>query len=245
MTRTRTTDARLIVQVGDDLVEVDAGTGATFGRDADIVVGADDPLLHREVGALLHHDGRWTVANRARRLSLVLTDVDGPSYAILAPGSDMALPWPGTHLRFSTAGADHRLCLRRPDDARDAPPSDVPTVRTDFDATATRSRPRALTTFNAEQLQLLRALAAPRLAGPVTAADLPGNAHLAATLGWSRAKFNRKLDHLCLKFHRAGVSGMVGSEHGHVVDAAPGPREPRRRERAPGRRRARDGVTPA
>ena len=51
MTRTRTTDARLIVQVGDDLVEVDADTGATFGRDADVVVGADDPPLHREVGA--------------------------------------------------------------------------------------------------------------------------------------------------------------------------------------------------
>ena len=120
----------------------------------------------------------------------------------------MALPWPGTLLSFSTAGADHRLCLRRPDDASDGPRPRVGAVRTGSDATATRSRSRAPMTFDAEQLQLLRALAAPRLAGPVTATDLPGNAHLAASLGWSRAKFSRKLDPLCLKLHRAGVSGM-------------------------------------
>ena len=32
----------------------------------------------------------------------------------------------------------------------------------------------------------------------------------AARLGWSLPKFNRKLDHLCEKLHRAGVAGLHG-----------------------------------
>jgi hypothetical protein len=33
---------------------------------------------------------------------------------------------------------------------------------------------------------------------------------VAARLGWTLAKFNRKLDHLCVKLARAGVAGVHG-----------------------------------
>ncbi len=64
---------------------------------------------------------------------------------------------------------------------------------------------------------LLRALTAQRFVGPVTAEDLPSNRQLANELGWSLPKFNRKLDHLCKKFARAGVQGVVGSAFGSAT----------------------------
>jgi len=39
---------------------------------------------------------------------------------------------------------------------------------------------------------------------------LPGNEAVAATLGWSRTKLNRKLDYLCERLTRAGVRGLQG-----------------------------------
>ena len=68
--------------------------------------------------------------------------------------------------------------------------------------------------LNAEQAALLRLLVAPRLDGPITAADLPSNRTLAERLGWSPTKLNRKLDRLCEKFDRAGLVGLVPSEDG-------------------------------
>lgn len=41
-------------------------------------------------------------------------------------------------------------------------------------------------------------------------APIPSNRECAAALGWTLSKFNRKLDHLCDKLHRAGVRGMRG-----------------------------------
>ena len=41
-------------------------------------------------------------------------------------------------------------------------------------------------------------------------AQIPSNRSCAAELGWSLAKFNRKLDHLCERLQRAGVRGLHG-----------------------------------
>ena len=57
----------------------------------------------------------------------------------------------------------------------------------------------------------MQALAAPRLDGPVAAADLLANRELAHQLGWSLSKFTRKLDNLCAKLTQAGVPGLQGS----------------------------------
>ena len=41
--------------------------------------------------------------------------------------------------------------------------------------------------------------------------DLPRNEAAAARLGWGLTRFNRKLDNVCEKLERAGVSGLRGS----------------------------------
>ena len=64
--------------------------------------------------------------------------------------------------------------------------------------------------FNDEQYALLERLAALRAGGPITVNDLPSNRELARDLGWTVSKLTRKLDNLCLKLDRAGVTGLVG-----------------------------------
>jgi len=65
--------------------------------------------------------------------------------------------------------------------------------------------------FNDEQFKLLSALASARVEGPIEASDIPANRELALQLGWSVSKFTRKLDNLCTKLTRAGVTGLQGS----------------------------------
>jgi hypothetical protein len=65
--------------------------------------------------------------------------------------------------------------------------------------------------LNDDQRLLLAALCEPRLRDPADRwAPVPSNRSVAARLGWTLAKFNRKLDHLCVKLARAGVAGVHG-----------------------------------
>ena len=65
--------------------------------------------------------------------------------------------------------------------------------------------------LNPDQRLLLTVLCEARLIGPTDwFAPIPPNRASAARLGWSVAKFNRKLDNLCLKLSRHGVAGVHG-----------------------------------
>ena len=55
------------------------------------------------------------------------------------------------------------------------------------------------------------ALAEAQLREPSAVLDLPTNRQIAAGLGWTITKYNRKLDGLCVKFAAHGVSGLRGS----------------------------------
>ncbi len=47
---------------------------------------------------------------------------------------------------------------------------------------------------------------------------LPTNKSVAHRFGWSMTTFNRKLDRMCKKFARSGVSGLVGGPGGLASD---------------------------
>ena len=79
----------------------------------------------------------------------------------------------------------------------------------------------------AEQRLLLVALAEAQLRDPSAVLDLPTNRQIAASLGWTITKYNRKLDGLCVKFAAHGVSGLRGSTRSRAT--APAPRRPRSR----------------
>lgn len=197
-----------------------------FGRDAELVLDRDNAALHRLAGRFVWQPlVGWTLENRCTAVAMVLTDHDSASYARVVPGGTMPLPFADTSIAFRLAGIDYRLDTHRPAlaaltrQARYGHTSDAsrlehrepensgPVLPALFAPTERASRCPPL---NAEQAALLRQLVAPRLFGPISASALPSNHDLADRLGWSLPKLNRKLDHLCGKFARFGVDGLVG-----------------------------------
>ena len=179
-----------------------------FGRSGDLVIDADNRLLHRQLGRLLHVNGLWYLHNCGQTIPLIITDDSSPSYARLAPGSRMPLPYTQAAITFSAGSASYRLCIEQPRNI-DSVTSEICAdllSRTD-EQTISLQRLR----FNEEQLAVLKLLAEPRLKGPITSSDLPSNKELAQTLGWTLPKLVRKLDHLCAKLDRAGVNGLAPS----------------------------------
>jgi hypothetical protein len=66
-------------------------------------------------------------------------------------------------------------------------------------------------TLTDDERALVVELARPFLNEPGAGPErLPGNEDVAAALGWSRTKLNRKLDYLCERLTRAGVRGLQG-----------------------------------
>ena len=180
-----------------------------FGRTADLVLDPDNPRLHRIAGRFVHVPGvGWTLENRCRAAAMVVTDHASASFARVVPGGTMPLPFAEAAVTFCVGGVDYRLDVHRPD----APARRDVTMPETVPGEITRTF--ACPPLNADQAALLRLLVAPRLRGPITAADLPSNRVLAERLGWSQTKLNRKLDRLCEKFDRAGHAGLVPNEEG-------------------------------
>ncbi len=214
------------LRVGTDerFREARPGTTIDFGRAASLVVDACNPHLHRVAGRFVHREGRgWILENRCRTATMVVVDDDSGSYARLAPGRVMPLPFVESTIAFDAGRRRYRLAVRCNPWHED--------IADEHAAAALRSRATlphvACPPLNDEQVALLRLLIEPRLCGPVSPAELPSNRDLAARLAWSLPKLNRKLDRLCAKFARAGIDGLVpdGTSRGaserrlHLVDA--------------------------
>lgn len=186
----------------DDPIRVDPASVLTFGRDADLCID-DNPYMHRQLGRFSHHGGVWWISNQGSSIRLDVDDRDSQSHLSVTPGATAALPFVRASVRFSVAGASYELLV----DAESIP---GPAVDDDLDGTGTDTVSSAAVPLNDEQRLLLVALAERRLRDPRDAIDLPANKEVAARLGWSSTKLNRKLDHLCIKFDRLGVTGLRG-----------------------------------
>jgi hypothetical protein len=185
-----------------EIHRLSAGDELTFGRDADLVIDTN-PYLHRRLGRLRAEDGVWWLDNLGTAISLEVADGASPSRMTVAPGSSVLLAFDRCVVRFRAGSATYEVSLSGASSAASAPWEEAETGT----ATITASK----LPLNDEQRLLLVALAQQRLrdrAAPVTV--LPTNRQVADQLGWTISKFNRKLDHLCQKFARAGVTGIVG-----------------------------------
>ncbi len=209
-----------------DVRSIEAGARLSFGRAADIVID-ENRFLHRVLGEFDHRSGLWWIANVGTSISLAVHDRLSTSFTRVAPGSAVPLAFDLASIRFDAGGRAYEIdveVVRRDatddtDGRRDAPSGvDDPAEMT----TTTSSLP-----LTDEQRELLEALAAPLLAGDDS---LPTNREIANALGWTITKFNRKLDGLCTKYAKAGVTGLRGSSDQlakdrrmrlaeHVIDA--------------------------
>ncbi len=177
----------------------------SFGRQADIVVD-DNRFLHRTLGEFRCTNGMWWVANVGSSIALTLLDDASPSMARVAPGTSMPVPFEATTVRFEAGGTAYELTVDVVGDGSAVPVDDVDEPE-DPDLAELTMTTSSLPLTD-DQFALLVALATPLLTG---GGELPTNRQLAAGLGWTVTKYNRKLDGLCAKFTKAGVTGLHGS----------------------------------
>jgi hypothetical protein len=182
----------------------------TVGRAADLIVD-DNPYLHLEMVRISELFGIWWIDNVGATIPLRLGDLASPSFSIITPGTSVPLGFVNSVLRFEAGPTSYELELEVvapsritefvPRPARQ--PADILIEIDSFDIS-----PLPLTP---EQRLLLVALAEPRLRAGRQEPVFPSNEEVAARLGWTLTKFNRKLDHVCGKLARRGIPGLRGT----------------------------------
>jgi hypothetical protein len=204
----RQADATLTVDLAGDVRALASDQSLTFGRAADLVVDEANRYLHRVLGRFSWHSGWWWVENLGSQVDLEVVGDDGTLARLAArpEGPGAATPLTGRHLvRFEAGGLRYELdvlveggAARQPA----APDAEIP------GETTSRFGWVELTT---DERLLVTALAEPLLRDPGAGPDdLVPNRAIAARLGWSITKFNRKLDYLCTRLTRSGVRGLQG-----------------------------------
>ncbi len=184
-----------------------------FGRQAAIEID-DNPYLHRVVGRFEHRGDTWWLVNLGSRITLTVRDLTSRSQVQLAPGRDLALSFPEAVVQFGAGKLNYELELRLPGFEPSLPgsaltgsalpgPGDRPT-----DEGATISHADLPLTI--DQRRLIVALAEPTLRSGSVDVELPANRAAALRLGWTITRFNRKLDNVCDRLTKAGVSGLRG-----------------------------------
>jgi hypothetical protein len=203
-------DLRLRVEYCGEVTAIETSDELTFGRAGDLRID-DNRHLHRVLGRLWARDEQWWLSNEGRAISIQIADADSRSNVVLAPGSEVALSFPNSIVRFRAGITDYELTLRVPDreDEEEEDDEDSEDALWDDEFGDTVGLGDVLLTD--EQRLLLLALAEPTLRDPHTKEELPANRAVARRLGWSITKFNRKLDNLCNRFTKLGVGGLRGS----------------------------------
>jgi hypothetical protein len=205
-----TDDGQLQVEFCGEVRHVNAGEELTFGRAADMVID-DNPHLHRVLGRFWSRGGVWWLTNEGRTITVSVADSNSRSSVTLAPGSDIALSFASATLRFRAGVTEYEVSAHLPDRTNvehDEVDDDDDLFADDLDE---RTIGHGMIPLAPEQRLLLLALAEGTLRDPHGNPELPANRAVAKRLGWPLTKFNRKLDNLCNRFTRLGVSGLKGS----------------------------------
>jgi hypothetical protein len=172
------------------------------GREGDLLID-DNPYLHRRFLELAHQDGYWWIANVGNQLPATIAERDGSALSWLTPGARMPLVFANTVLRFTAGSTSYEINI-----SVEKPAYETVAYRDESTAETTIGRVQ----FLGEQRILLIAMAEPMLRkSPGQLSILPSRAEVANRLGWSMKKFDRKLDAVCQKLHRAKVQGVYGT----------------------------------
>lgn len=180
------------------------GQAVTLGRAADFPLAQDDAYMHRVFLQIWDSDGTWMITNRGTRISASIQPREENSFSQirLGPGASLPLPLGESAVVFATAETTYELDLTVAATLR--PPTGRPLVD-GADAPMTVGE----LILNADQVTLLRTLAAPLVRRPGSdLADVPTVRQLEEELGWSQKKVNTKIDYLCKSLESHGVPGF-------------------------------------
>lgn len=173
--------------------------GLTFGRSADLEIDANQ-FMHRLVGRFVCRESVWWLQNIGTRSRLDLIDGDSGTTMELAPGQQLPITGTSFTVRFTAGPSTYELTGSRTGDAlhADGAGEVFGTATVDFGEIP----------LSPEQQLLLVCLYESKL----RTGRVEGSNVLAGRLGWTANKFNRKLDAVCEKLHRAGVDGVKGRQ---------------------------------
>lgn len=195
------TASPLVVEFAGERVEVPADRPFTIGRDGDLVVD-DNRYLHRRFLVLRAEDGMWWLENVGARIAATVTDGSGRVHARLAPGARLPVVFDRLHVLFGAGSTTYDLTLHTAGGF-----AVTPDARTDLGGDATIGD----VPLSPSQRLLVVALAEHVLRQTETGrGEIPSSAEAAARLGWTLTAFTRKLDAVCGKLERQGVTGLRG-----------------------------------
>lgn len=187
----------------DDLIGnqrvVRPGEAVTIGRLSDFVVGADDTSLHRNFLQVWSNGSQWYIKNIGSFVSASIQPKSAKAYtADKLPAGSRKILQPGpSSIYFSTPNMDYELEITVAEGIKEPEYSFPP------DGTFTSD------TFepNAEQRELLQRLAQPLLDHPDREPRIAVKSHddLAAELGWSPKKLERKIQYIADTLAKLGV----------------------------------------
>ena len=194
----------------DDALEIDfvgevrsllPGDDLRFGRNADLVID-ENPFMHRVVGRFTFREGVWWLQNHGTQCRLELHDLNHGTVLEAAPAQQVPVVGTKFAVRFTAGPTTYELTGTREG-------TEVQTD-TEGDVIGTATMDFGQVPLSPEQHLLVVALYDSKL----RTGDIEGNTVIAHRLGWTSSKFNRKLDTICEKFHRAGLRGVKGDNGG-------------------------------
>ena len=173
------------------------------GREGDLAID-DNPYLHRQFLRIYADHEMWWLGNVGNLLAATVSDGTGSVQAWLASGARLPLVFPTMHVMFSAGSTTYDFTIHTDEQYFSMSPFASSTM------TSTTIMPVTLTVT---QKQLILSLAENILTQAVPGrGEVPSSADAAARLGWSMTTFNRKLDNVCDKLDKIGVSGLRGGK---------------------------------
>lgn len=198
----------LTVDFAGEIHHLAPGEQLTFGRgDGNDLEIDTNPLLHRKFGQIFHRDGSWWLRNNGSRLLLTVLDSDSRSSATLTTGREISISFESATIAFEAGSTSYEIEVDIDQEEPETPDLDTEVAQ---GMTVDQSQVPLV----GDQRLLAVALAESLLREPHKPLVLPTNKSIAHRFGWSMTTFNRKLDRMCKKFARSGVSGLVGGPGG-------------------------------
>ena len=191
----------LTIDFAGEIVELEGDEPFVIGRDGDLVVD-DNPYLHRRFLEISLQGEIWWLTNVGNHISATVNDPGSAVHAWLAPGGQVPIVHGETKISFSAGPTSYELIIML-----DAPPEAAASLDDMIEGTATIGRIE----LTHDQKLMLVVLAESALRyGMSGMSDIPSAAAASSRIGWTRKRFEKKIDNVCDRLSTAGVRGLKG-----------------------------------
>lgn len=191
----------LTIDYAGEIVELDGDEPFVIGRDGDLIID-DNPYLHRRFLEITLAGGVWMLSNVGSQISATVNDPSSAVHAWLAPGGQVPIVHGETKISFSAGPTAYEVILML-----DAPPEVTGSVDAVVDGTATLGR---IELTHDQKLMLVVLSESALRNGMSGMGDIPSAAAAAARIGWTRKRFEKKIDNVCDRLSTSGVRGLKG-----------------------------------